>query len=59
LLELLVSLLLAFLLLDERLTPVQWIGGALLVVGMLLLTRDPGMHLAEGNEPLEWKREWD
>lgn len=57
LLELLVSLILAFLLLGERLTPVQWIGGALLVSGMVLMARDPGMQLAEGNEPLEWKLE--
>jgi drug/metabolite transporter (DMT)-like permease len=57
LLELLVSLLLAFLLLSERLTWVQWIGGGLLVASMLLLSRDRGMRLAEGNEPLEWKRE--
>jgi drug/metabolite transporter (DMT)-like permease len=55
LLELLVSLALAFLLLGERLSPVQWIGGVLLVVGMVLMTRDPGMRLAQGNEPLEWK----
>ncbi len=55
LLELLISLALAFLLLGERLSPVQWIGGALLVVGMVLMMRDPGMHLAQGNEPLEWK----
>ena len=57
LLELLVSLMLAFLLLGERLTLVQWVGGMLLVVSMLLLSRDRGMRLAEGNEPLEWKRE--
>ena len=57
LLELLVSLMLAFLLLGERLTLVQWVGGVLLVVSMLLLSRDRGMRLAEGNEPLEWKRE--
>ncbi len=57
LLELLVSLVLAFLLLGERLTIVQWLGGALLVIGMLLMGRDPGMRLARGNEPLEWKRE--
>jgi drug/metabolite transporter (DMT)-like permease len=57
LLELLVSLMLAFVLLDERLTWVQWLGGVLLVVSMLLLSRDRGMRLAEGNEPLEWKRE--
>ncbi len=57
LLELLVSLLLAFLLLGERLTLVQWGGGVLLVISMLLLSRDRGMRLAEGNEPLEWKRE--
>jgi drug/metabolite transporter (DMT)-like permease len=57
LLELLVSLVLAFLLLAERLTPVQWIGGMLLIGSMILMARDPGMHLAEGNVPLEWKRE--
>jgi len=57
LLELLVSLILAFLLLGERLTPVQWIGGMLLVVSLLLMGRDAGMRLAEGNEPLEWRRE--
>jgi drug/metabolite transporter (DMT)-like permease len=57
LLELLVSLMLAFLLLGERLTLVQSVGGALLVVGMVLMSRDRGMRLAEGNEPLEWKRE--
>jgi len=57
LLELLVSLVLAFLLLGERLTPSQWGGGVLLVISMVLLTRDPGMRLAEGNVPLEWKRE--
>lgn len=57
LLELLVSLILAFLLLGERLTLVQWGGGMLLLVSMLLLSRDRGMRLAEGNEPLEWKRE--
>jgi drug/metabolite transporter (DMT)-like permease len=55
LLELLVSLVLAFLLLGERLTPVQWVGGGLLVAGMVLMARDPGMRLAAGNEPLEWK----
>ena len=57
LLELLVSLILAFLLLGERLMLVQWVGGALLVSGMVLMARDPGMQLAEGNEPLEWKLE--
>ena len=56
-LELLVSLMLAFLLLGERLTLVQWVGGVLLVTGMVLMARDPGMQLAEGNEPLEWKLE--
>ena len=57
LLELLVSLVLAFLVLGERLTPVQWAGGGLLVASMLLMVRDPGMRLAEGNVPLEWRRE--
>ena len=56
LLELLVSLLLALLLLGERLTAVQWIGGGLLVVSLWLMARDPGMRLAEGNVPLEWRR---
>lgn len=36
LLELLVSLVLAFVLLGERLTPVQWLGGALLVISLAL-----------------------
>lgn len=57
LLELLVSLVLAFLLLGERLAWVQWLGGGLLVVSMVLMARDRGMQLAQGNEPLEWKRE--
>lgn len=56
LLELLVSLVLAFLLLGERLTLVQWLGGALLVVSLMLMIRDPGIRLAEGNVPLEWRR---
>ena len=56
LLELLVSLVLAFLLLGERLTTVQWVGAVLLVISLMLMTRDPGMRLAEGNVPLEWKR---
>jgi drug/metabolite transporter (DMT)-like permease len=56
LLELLVSLVLAFLLLGERLTVVQWIGAVLLVFSLMLMTRDPGMRLAKGNIPLEWKR---
>jgi drug/metabolite transporter (DMT)-like permease len=56
LLELLVSLALAFLLLNERLTLVQWLGGGLLMVSLGLMVRDPGMRLAEGNVPLEWRR---
>jgi drug/metabolite transporter (DMT)-like permease len=56
LLELLVSLLLALLLLGERLTTVQWVGGGLLIVSLWLMARDPGMRLAEGNVPLEWRR---
>jgi drug/metabolite transporter (DMT)-like permease len=55
LLELLVSLLLAFLLLGERLTRLQWGGAGLLVISLLLIARDSGLHLAEGNVPLEWK----
>lgn len=57
LLELLVSLVLAFIVLHERLTAVQWLGGALLVTSLALMIRDPGMRLAEGNVPLEWRRE--
>jgi drug/metabolite transporter (DMT)-like permease len=57
LLELLVSLLLAFLVLGERLTPVQLLGGVLLIASLILMTRDPGMSLAEGNVPLEWQQE--
>jgi drug/metabolite transporter (DMT)-like permease len=55
LLELLVSLILAFLLLGERLSLGQWAGGILLVIGLALMTRDRGMSLAEGNEPMEWQ----
>jgi len=55
LLELLVSLVLAFALLGERLTFVQWIGGVLLVISQMLMARDSGMRLAEGNVPLEWQ----
>jgi drug/metabolite transporter (DMT)-like permease len=57
LLEVLVSLVLANLLLGERLTLVQWIGGSLLMTSVALMARDPGMRLAEGNEPLKWKRD--
>ncbi|MBE9508058.1 MAG: DMT family transporter [Chloroflexi bacterium] len=56
LLELLVSLGLAFLLLGERLTAVQWVGGGLLIVSLVLMVRDPGIRLAEGNVPLEWRK---
>lgn len=59
LLELLVSLLLAFLLLGERLTLGQWVGGVLLVVSLALMTRDRGVRLAEGNVPLEWENMGD
>jgi len=55
LLELLVSLVLALLLLGERLTLVQWVGGILLMSSVALMARDPGLRLAEGNVPLEWK----
>ncbi len=55
LLELLVSLVLAFLLLGERLTLWQWLGGMLLMISLALMTRDRGVRLAEGNVPLEWE----
>ena len=57
LLELLVSLFLAFILLGERLTPPQWVGAVLLVVSTLLVSRDQGMRLAEGNVLLEWQKQ--
>jgi len=56
LLELCVSLVLAFLLLGERLTLVQWAGAGLLVVSLILIARDPGVRLAQGNLPLEWRK---
>lgn len=55
-LELLVSLVLALLLLGDRLTAVQWVGGLLLMTSLWLISRDPGMRLAEGNMPLEWRQ---
>jgi len=55
LLELVVSLLLAFLLLGERLTVGQSIGGVLLIVSLALMTWDRGVRLAEGDVPLEWE----
>jgi len=57
LLELLVSLVLAFLLLGERLSPGQWLGGILLIIGLALMSRDRGMSLAEGHEPMAWQNE--
>jgi drug/metabolite transporter (DMT)-like permease len=48
---------LALLLLGDRLTSVQWIGGALLMFSLWLMSRDQGMRLAEGNLPLEWQQE--
>ena len=51
-----VSLVLAFLILGERLTIIQWVGGFFLVICLALMFRDPGMRLAQGNEPLEWQR---
>jgi drug/metabolite transporter (DMT)-like permease len=54
--ELLVSLVLALLLLGDRLTGVQWIGGALLMLSLWLMSRDQGLRLAEGNVPLEWRQ---
>jgi len=38
--ELLVSLLMAFVILGERLTPIQWLGGGIMVLSMLLSGRD-------------------
>lgn len=55
LLELFVSLMLAFFLLGERLTLGQWAGGILLIVSLGLMSRDRGMQLAEGNVPMEWE----
>jgi drug/metabolite transporter (DMT)-like permease len=55
-LELLVSLVFALLLLGDRLTTVQWTGGLLMMTSLWLISRDPGMSLAEGNVPLEWQQ---
>ena len=55
-LELLVSLVLALLMLGERLTSIQWIGGALLMLSLWLMSRDRGIRLAEGNVPLDWRQ---
>jgi drug/metabolite transporter (DMT)-like permease len=38
--ELLVSLVMAFLILGERLTPVQWLGGGLMVLSVVLIGRE-------------------
>ena len=57
LMELLVSLVLAYIILGERLTVMQWFGGGLLGISLVLMSRDPGIRLAEGNVPLEWKRQ--
>jgi drug/metabolite transporter (DMT)-like permease len=51
LMELLVSLLLAFLLLGERLTPLQWFGGLLLLVSVLVGRR--------GAQPPRRERWWE
>jgi drug/metabolite transporter (DMT)-like permease len=55
LLELVVSLLLAFLLLGERLTLGQSVGGILLIVSLGLMTWDRGVRLAEGEASLDWE----
>lgn len=55
LLELVVSLMLAFLLLGERLTVGQSLGGILLIVSLALMTWDRGVRLAEGDIPLDWE----
>ncbi len=44
LMELFVTLLVAFFLLGERLTPVQWMGGGLLVASVLLVARDTSIE---------------
>ena len=55
LLELVVSLLLAFLLLGERLTVSQSIGGLLLIVSLALMTYDRGVRIAKGSGPPDWE----
>jgi drug/metabolite transporter (DMT)-like permease len=57
LIELLVSLLLAYALLGERLTGLQWAGGLLLIASTVLVAYDRGMQLAQGNEPVAWRTE--
>ena len=44
--ELLVTLLLAYLLLGERLSPWQWIGGGLLVTSVLLISRESSLEVS-------------
>jgi len=56
LLELVVSLLLAFVLLGERLTVGQSLGGILLIISLGLMTWDRGVRLAEGDVPLNWDK---
>ncbi len=55
LLELIVSLLLAFLLLGERLTVSQSVGGLLLIFSLALMTYDRGVRLAQGDRLAKWK----
>lgn len=55
LLELLVSLGLAFLLLGERLTLLQWIGGAILLTGVLIGRRSPPPTPGDR----WWEEEWE
>lgn len=55
LLELLVSLGLAFLLLGERLTLLQWIGGAILLTGVLIGRRSPPPTTGDR----WWEEEWE
>jgi len=55
LLELVISLLLAFMLLGDRLTVSQALGGVLLMVSLALMTRDRGARLADASVPPEWE----
>lgn len=55
LLELVISLLLAFLLLGERLSMGQSVGGILLIISLALMTWDRNVRVAEGDDFLSWE----
>lgn len=52
--ELVIALLLAYLLLGERMTPWQWVGAALIMLSMLLIGRESNLDV-EGPEKWLWE----